>query len=259
MRRGSMLTDLEKKILLYLLEGVTTDRELYKKFFYKANQKHKTRLEVKRRKLINMKKKGYIDYKHYKTHESCIVVITERGVDKIAENMNFLDIDSAWTHLPREGHVQHDLLVAKSARKLYRENEHITIYFEPFLRREFALTGKKRREVYFPDFRLSFIKDNEYSEEKSFNFEIVAGGITRKAFLGKIRSSTHHILFITKRAETAVFLYNYAMKLSRAGVINDQKIERIHFTFAEEFFEYNSATYEWLTPPYQKRLRMDQF
>lgn len=61
MRRGSMLTDLEKKILLYLLEGVTTDRELYKKFFYKANQKHKTRLEVKRRKLINMKKKGYID------------------------------------------------------------------------------------------------------------------------------------------------------------------------------------------------------
>jgi hypothetical protein len=259
MRRGSKLTDLEKNILLYLVEGVTTARELYKKFFYRSNQKHKTRLEVKRRKLINMKKKGYIDFKYYKTHESCIVVITERGVDMLAENLNFLDIDSAWTHLPREGHVQHDLLVAKSARKLYRENEHIAIYFEPFLRREFALTGKKRREIYFPDYRLSFISNDRYAEEKSFNFEIVAGGVTRKAFLGKIRSSIYHILFITKRSETEVFLYNYAMKLNRAGVINDQKIERIHFTRAEEFFEYNSATYEWLTPPYQKYLRMDQF
>jgi len=41
-------------------------------------------------------------------------------------------------------------------------------------------------------------------------------------------------------------------------VINDQKIERLHFTYADEFFEDNSSTYEWLTPPYQKRLRMDQ-
>jgi len=70
----------------------------------------------------------------------------------------------------------------------------------------------------------------------------------------------HHISIIIEIKACGQYnLYNYAMKLSRAGVINDQKIERLHFTYADEFFEDNSSTYEWLTPPYQKRLRMAQF
>ena len=189
MKEEGSLTAMEKNILKYLHIALATTSDLYKLFFYKSGQKPKTRREVMRKKLEKMKGKGYINFKRYKTHKACIVVITEIGALKLGESVDYLDIDSAWTHLPREGHGTHDLLTGETGRKFYNENENIAIFYEPFLRSEAALLGKKKRGLHYPDYRISFMNKDAHTVVKSYNVEIVAGGVTRKDFLGKIRSS----------------------------------------------------------------------
>jgi hypothetical protein len=260
MPKGYQFTELDKAISGHLALGPETDRELYRVFFLRDGPKVKTRVEARRRKLTAMKRRGLISYKYYNTHSDCIVILTKLGAEKLAEAVDFFDIETAWTHFPPEGCVEHDLFVGRAARKMKRDFGDVVIHFEPYLKREAALSGQKRgKETYFPDFRLSLFDKNELVTGKSYNVEIVSGSITRKALRGKIRCSTGHIFFLCRRPEMGAFLYNNLMRFYRGNIFGHQKIWTIHFGCAEQFFGQNAVDYLWLTPPEQKFFRMTHF
>jgi hypothetical protein len=260
MPKGYQFTELDKAISGHLALGPETDRELYRVFFLRDGPRVKTRVEARRIKLTAMKRRGLIDYKYYNTHSDCIVILTKLGAEKLAETVDFFDIETAWTHFPREGCVEHDLLVGRAARKMKMDFGDVVIHFEPYLKREASLSGQKGgKKSYFPDFRLSLFDRTHLITGKSYNVEIISGSITRKALTGKIRCSTSHIFFLCRRAEMGAFLYNNLMRFYRGNVFGHQKIWTIHFGYATKFFEQNAVDYLWLTPPEQKFFRMTHF
>jgi hypothetical protein len=261
MPKGYQFTELDKAISGHLALGPETDRELYRLFFLRDGPRVKTRVEARRRKLTAMKRRGLINYKYYNTHSDCTVILTKLGAEKLAETVDFFDIETAWTHFPQEGYVEHDLFTARAARKMKRDFGGVVIHFEPYLKREASLSGQKRgKKTCFPDFRLSlFDKKELVTGKSSYNVEIVSGSITRKALMGKIRCSTNHIYFLCRRLEMLVFLYNNIMRLHRGNMFGHQKIWTIHFGYAEDFLGQNAADYLWLTPPEQKYFRMTHF
>jgi len=250
-------------IMLALALGPARVHDIVKHFYLGDGQDLRTRLEYGRRKIRQMEKAGYIVCRQYKTFPYLIAILTEWGAEKLEASVDSFDPDTAWTHIPREGRVEDALLAGKTARRLDRDfgDAETVIHFEPFLRKEARLAG--RRGIFSPDFRLTLGGKSGDSEKKSYNFQVVATGITKKTFREKITSSVHHILFVCSSAETMTYLYKQTLNLRRGFRLRDEDMWETHFASEADFFgndlKKDSAQCEWLTPPYGKRLRMDEF
>jgi len=250
-------------IMLLLALGPARVHDILKHFYLGDGQDLRTRLEYGRRKIRQMEKAGYVICRQYRSFPSLLAILTEWGAEKVAANVDSFDPDTAWTHLPREGRAGDALLAGRTARRLDRDfgDAETVIHFEPFLRTEARLAGRKG--IFFPDFRLTLGGKSGDPEEKSYNFQVVVTGITRKTFREKIKSSVHHILFVCNSAETMTFLYRQALKLRRDLQLSNEDMWKTHFVSRADFFgkdlENDSRQCEWLTPPYGKRLTMDEF
>lgn len=250
-------------IMLALALGPARVHDIVKHFYLGDGQDLRTRLEYGRRKIRQIEKAGYVVCRQYKSFPYLIAILTEWGAEKLGANVDSFDPDTAWTHLPREGSVEDALLAGITARRLARDfgDAEAVIHFEPFLRAEARLAGRKG--IFFPDFRLMLGGKSADPEKKSYNFQVVATGIAKKTFREKITSSVHHILFVCGSADTMMYLYKQTLGLRRGFQLRNEDMWKTHFASKADFFgkdvRKDSRQCEWLTPPYGKRLRMDEF
>jgi hypothetical protein len=256
-------SDSAMDIMLALALGPARVHDIVRHFYLGDGQDLRSRLEYGRRKIRQMEKAGYVICRQYKSFPHLIAVLTEWGAEKLEASVDSFDPAIAWTHIPREGCAENALVAGEIARRLDRDFTCAegVIHFEPFLRAEARLAGKKG--IFFPDFRLTLGGKNGDPEKKSYNFQVVTTGIAKNTFRERIRNSVHHILFVCSRAETMTFLYGEALKLRRGLQLSNEDMWKTHFAARADFFgkdlEKDFRQCEWLTPPYGKRYTMDEF
>lgn len=153
---------------------------------------------------------------------------------------------NVWQHIPRDGHVYHDVRVAQIARLVAKEIEKLDGYELKFLEFEHYLKTFQKNEkgLCFPDILLGFAR---FDDVIILDIEIDCGSISRADFKQKINSFSPTILLVCNSPKRLDLLYKYLQQMETDKNVYLTTVEQLK---REGFFRGRWLSYlrkAWVT------------
>lgn len=236
MRKGIVLTKRDVKLMRHLSFGPSTGKNILMNIFDKEGADSRTRRRVMMRRLVKLEQEGLIARKVSHMYRDYAYTLTKDAVPIVAEQLG-VELTSVWASF-NDKNIDHDLHVARTARRIVREAEEKHLYELLFLVLECELRRRSRvfKGIYYPD--LTFGLQGTGSK-KSFDLEVDFGTVTRNDFLGKIRYFEKNILVVTSNEKRLDLLLWY---------VKDACISKpVYLTTFEELYGETLLTCSWAT------------
>lgn len=174
-------TEAQRKVLVYLIPGLATERELYETVLEDPKIKQESSKRKALKIIDDMIDIGYINRHNMQDSEGRIVFATRKGVAKVIGDFHYFTLETAWDHFPKRDHEIHDLMYASVLRKILADFDPADIFYvrpEHYLRQ---LAGQSRfqrdKTRLYPDCEFSFF----YYGKQCVDIEIVRGDMSGKS------------------------------------------------------------------------------
>jgi len=171
---------------------------------------------------------GYIQMKSHAGIGETVVMLQRAGAVEIAMRYG-IEIENIRHVFPKTEEVMHDIMVASCIRAILDESETKGLYSVEYVQTEYltrriAGGGKRRRGVYFPDFRVRIAPHR--GQPVTFDVEIDTGTTGRSQVFAKIASFKNPVIIVTKVTERIKYLFQV---LQQDSARRQEKLPPIFF------------------------------
>lgn len=236
MRKGVVLMKRDVRLMRHLSYGPATGKDILKNIFAREGSNDKTRRRVMMRRLVKLEEEGLIQRKICRMNKDYLYRLTREAAPIVAEQAG-LELTSIWVSFKDEN-MEHDLHVAKLARKIVQEAAESPFFHLRYIAMECEMRRFKKitRGEYFPDFSFSLQADGHPC---TFDVEVDLGTISRNDFMGKMRYFSNKILVVTTREKRLGLLLNY--------IRHSCMSKAIYLTTLQEFYKETLVDCRWMT------------